>query len=202
MIISQGRFFFRFSWMRYVLWDRLIHYPNCCILRVKTMRNNSKTDKNKSGQYKVKSRHYKWILLITENLFLKNPANFSSTLVKLSSCLFSRAVFSISLLVCENSPLFPLLADRDVSPEGQKFHSDDVKSVRNLFRSSFRSYIVKLLFTNNRQKYKLSQRWNLNVMNLLQGNQFSSMSNVFWLLLQTHFGIAGARSPEGHKTLS
>ena len=120
----------------------------------------------------------------------------------MSSCLFSRAVFSISFLVCENSPLLPLLADRDVSPQGQKFHFDDVKSVRNLFRSSFRSYIVKLLFTNNRQKYKLSQRWNVNVMNLLQSSQFSSISNVFWLLLQTHFGIAGARSPEGHKTWS
>ena len=36
------------------------------------MRNNSETDKNKSAQYKVKSRHYKWLLLITENI-LKHP---------------------------------------------------------------------------------------------------------------------------------
>ena len=45
------------------------HYSNCCILRVKTMRNNSETDKNKSGRYKVKSRHYKWLFVIAENLF-------------------------------------------------------------------------------------------------------------------------------------
>ena len=32
------------------------------------MRNNNETDRNKSAQYKVKSRLYKWLLLITENL--------------------------------------------------------------------------------------------------------------------------------------
>ena len=41
------------------------------------MRNSSETDKNKSGQHKVKSRHYKWLLLIAENIFLKNATNFS-----------------------------------------------------------------------------------------------------------------------------
>ena len=67
---------FRFSWICNVLWDRLnanisrmfrfitFPYSNCCILRVKTMRNNSETNSNKSAQYKVKSRHYKkWLLL-------------------------------------------------------------------------------------------------------------------------------------------
>ena len=34
---------------------------NCCILRVKTIRNNSETDSKKSVQYKVKSRSYKWL---------------------------------------------------------------------------------------------------------------------------------------------
>ena len=42
------------------------------------MRYNSETDRNKSAQYKVRSRHNKWLLLITENL-QKNPTNFSST---------------------------------------------------------------------------------------------------------------------------
>ena len=51
------------------------HYSNCCILRVKTMRNNRETDKNKSGRYKVKSWH-KWLLLITENLLLKKSYQF------------------------------------------------------------------------------------------------------------------------------
>ena len=37
-----------------------------------TMLNNSETDRNKSAQYKVKSRHFKWLLLIAENLFKKS----------------------------------------------------------------------------------------------------------------------------------
>ena len=57
-----------FSWIRTVLWDRLkanvsrvfriyhILLPKLLFLHVKTIRNNSKTDKNKSGQYR-KSRH-------------------------------------------------------------------------------------------------------------------------------------------------
>ena len=44
------------------------HFSNCCIYRVKTMRNNNETDRNKSAQYKVKPRRYKWLLIITENL--------------------------------------------------------------------------------------------------------------------------------------
>ena len=58
----------------YVLWDHLrqtfqecfefitFHYSNCCIIfRVKTVRNNSEIDRNKSAQHKVKSRYYKWL---------------------------------------------------------------------------------------------------------------------------------------------
>ena len=46
------------------------------------MLNSSQTDRNKSAQYKVKSRHYKWLLLKTAYL-LKNPTtNFSSTHVR------------------------------------------------------------------------------------------------------------------------
>ena len=90
MISSQSQFFFRFSWIRNVLWDRLkekiqerfenitFHYSNCCILGVKTMLNSRETDRKKSAQCKVKSRHYKWLVLITENL-LKNLTNFSTT---------------------------------------------------------------------------------------------------------------------------
>ena len=58
------------------------HYSNCCILRVKTMLNDSDTDTKKSAQYNVKSRHYKRLLLIKENL-KKNPTNFSSTHVRI-----------------------------------------------------------------------------------------------------------------------
>ena len=54
------------------------HYSNCCILGVKTMLNSRETDRKKSAQCKVKSRHYKWLVLITENL-LKNLTNFSTT---------------------------------------------------------------------------------------------------------------------------
>ena len=54
------------------------HYSNCCILSVKKTLNNRETDWMKSAQYKVKSLHYKWLLLITEN-HLKNLTNFSST---------------------------------------------------------------------------------------------------------------------------
>ena len=39
------------------------------------------------------------------------------------------------LLACEYSRFSLLVAARDVSPGG-KFHTDDVKSVRNLVRSS------------------------------------------------------------------
>ena len=55
---------------------------HCCILSVETMLNNRETDRKKSAQYKVKSQHYKWLLLITENL-LKNLTNFSSTDVRI-----------------------------------------------------------------------------------------------------------------------
>ena len=53
---------------------RIYHIPPLKLL----MRYNSETDRNKSAQYKVRSRHNKWLLLITENL-QKNPTNFSST---------------------------------------------------------------------------------------------------------------------------
>ena len=46
------------------------------------MLNNRETDRKKSAQYKVKSQHYKWLLLITENLF-KNLTSFSSTQVRI-----------------------------------------------------------------------------------------------------------------------
>ena len=46
------------------------------------MLNNSETDRKKSAQYRVKSRPYKWLLLITENL-KKDLTNFSSTHVRI-----------------------------------------------------------------------------------------------------------------------
>ena len=99
MLISQDRFFVAtnvftrispvllcFLLKRNVLWDRLkaniswiFHHSNCCLFGVKIMRNNSEIDRNKSAQYKVMSRHYKWLLLITENLSKKTPNDFSST---------------------------------------------------------------------------------------------------------------------------
>ena len=35
------------------------------------MRNNRETDKNKSGRYKVKSRHYKWAFTYNKKSFFK-----------------------------------------------------------------------------------------------------------------------------------
>ena len=43
---------------------RIYHIPLLKLL----MRYNSETDRNKSAQYKVRSRYNKWLLLITENL--------------------------------------------------------------------------------------------------------------------------------------
>ena len=66
------------------------HYSNCetCFFHsVKTMRNNSETstDRNKSAQYKIKSRHYKWLLLIAENVFKK-----SYQFHKVRTCVFAK----------------------------------------------------------------------------------------------------------------
>ena len=43
---------------------RIYHIPPPKLL----MRYNRETDRNKSAQYKVRSRRNKWLLLITENL--------------------------------------------------------------------------------------------------------------------------------------
>ena len=61
------------------------HYSNCCFFSVKTMQNNSETstEGNKSAPYKVKSQHYKWLLLIAENILKK-----SYQFLKLRSCVF------------------------------------------------------------------------------------------------------------------
>ena len=45
------------------------------------MLNNSETDGNKSAQYKVKSRHFKWLLLRAENLF-KNSYQYISQVAR------------------------------------------------------------------------------------------------------------------------
>ena len=61
-----------------------LHFSNCCIFLVKTMRKNSEIDSNKSTQYKVKLRHCKWLLLMTENLLRKEchaPASQPGPLV-------------------------------------------------------------------------------------------------------------------------
>ena len=83
MIISLGRFFSDFHEYTIfcgIAWRQAFqecfefftfHYSNCCILRVKTMLNNSETDSDKSGQYQVNLWHYKWLLYITENLLEK-----------------------------------------------------------------------------------------------------------------------------------
>ena len=80
-----------------LLWDRLqvnisrlfqiYHIPllKLFFFHVKTMRNNSETERNTVLHHicKDKSRHYKWLLLMTKNLFKKNPTNFSSTQVRI-----------------------------------------------------------------------------------------------------------------------
>ena len=99
MLISQDRFFvatwispvpLHFSLKCNVLWNHLktniswmFHYSNCCIFRVKTMQNINEIDRNKSVQYKVMSRHYKCLLLKTENLSEKTPTYFSSMHVRI-----------------------------------------------------------------------------------------------------------------------
>ena len=45
------------------------------------MLNNSETDSNKSAQYKVKSRHFKWLLLKAENL-LRNSYQYISQVAR------------------------------------------------------------------------------------------------------------------------
>ena len=47
---------------------RIYHIPPPKLL----MRYNRETDRNKSAQYKVRSRRNKWLLLITENLQKKS----------------------------------------------------------------------------------------------------------------------------------
>ena len=59
------------------------------------MLNNRETDSKKSAQYNVKSRHYKWLVLITENL-LKNLTNFSSTHVRI--CVKDATTWSATVL--------------------------------------------------------------------------------------------------------
>ena len=59
---------------------RIYHIPLLKLL----MRYNSETDRNKSAQYKMKSSHYKWLLLITENLFKKSYQFLKCTCVYLS----------------------------------------------------------------------------------------------------------------------
>ena len=44
------------------------HFSNCCIFRVKTMRKNSDTERDKSAEYKFKLRHDKWLLRVTKSL--------------------------------------------------------------------------------------------------------------------------------------
>ena len=66
-----------------------IYPPPQCIVgspdrAIKTMRKNSEIDSNKSTQYKVKLRHCKWLLLMTENLLRKEchaPASQPGPLV-------------------------------------------------------------------------------------------------------------------------
>ena len=74
MIISKGLFFFDFhEYAIYcgITWRQTnqegfdfitFHYSNCCILPVKTMQHNSKTDRIKYAQYKVESWHYKTLM--------------------------------------------------------------------------------------------------------------------------------------------
>ena len=63
-------------------------------------------------------------------------------------------------VICEYSRFSSLFAARDVSPGGtsapqrQKFRTDDVKSVRNLVKSSDLVDGVVILFTNDWQKTK------------------------------------------------
>ena len=90
--------------------------------------------------------------------------------------------FKWNMIACENSRLSSLLATWDVSPEGtsapqrQKFHTDDVKAIRNLSRSSIYCFSYCLRRTDKRQ----TVTW-VNAMDLLQYSPFSRFSwNIFF----------------------
>ena len=97
--------------------------------------------------------------------------------------------FKWNMIACENSRLSSLLDTWDISPEGtsapqrQKFHTDDVKSIRNLPRSSIYCFSYCLRKTDKRQ----TVTW-VNEMDLLQYRPFSW--NIFffgrgiWVLLE------------------
>ena len=64
------------------------HFVNVSLLKLLyfSSKNNAEyqeIDRNKSVQYKVMSRHYKWLLVITENLLEKTPTYFSSMHVRI-----------------------------------------------------------------------------------------------------------------------
>ena len=94
-----------------------------------------------------------------------------------------------NIIACENSRLSSLIATWDISPEGtsapqrQKFHTDDVKAIRNLSRSSIYCFSYCLRRTDKRQ----TVTW-VNAMDLLQYSPFSW--NIFffgrgiWVLLE------------------
>ena len=84
------------------------------------------------------------------------------------------------------SPLWPFGLEGCLHlHQQQKFHTDDIKSVRNLVRSSNWSYVhavVKLYYTyffyekQTNAKGKWSQRSHVNMINLLQNGQYSRRS--------------------------
>ena len=79
------------------------------------------------------------------------------------------------LIACKHSCFFSLLAARDVlpgetpTPLRQKFHTGDVKFVRNLSRALIgrrNSYKFLAIFYERQTKDKRSQRSNVNAKNL------------------------------------
>ena len=99
-------------------------------------------------------------------------------------------------LACENSHFSSLLAARDLSllgtstPQWQKFHTDDVKFVRSLVRSSdwLMLYIVLAIVYERQIKDKRPQSSNVNATNLLPNSQYSWNLFIFrrsiWVLLE------------------
>ena len=75
-------------------------------------------------------------------MFLRPPSHLSQGLDDWAPLIWRSASATTQYLARENSRLASVLAARDVSPwetsapQRQKFHSDDVKSVQNLVRSS------------------------------------------------------------------
>ena len=77
MVASSGPMYFKFI---------TFHYSNCCIFRVKTIRNNNEIDRNKTARYKVTPRQVTPLQMAStydRKSFRKTPTDISSTRLRI-----------------------------------------------------------------------------------------------------------------------